>query len=131
METKAGPLIALSVFSLVVMAGSVLWAIATDAQPHVSANPAPTVSGPGFTICARGNYPAYVVLTQTKVKSAVAQPGKCVTQTVANSAAEYAIQVFGLDGATPFAIGTDEIGGDGTEKVTATGSADNPDWTTG
>lgn len=136
METKSWPLIVLSVVSFVVMGGSVAWAEATHAEPHVAAAPAEDDAEadaggkPGFQVCAGGNFPAYVVLSETKAKTATAAPGKCVTATVDDAGETYEIQIFGLEGTTPFEIGEDEVTGDGTQKVTATGTVDNPDETT-
>jgi hypothetical protein len=137
---KFSPLVAMSALALAVIAGSVGWAEATHAKPHAAAKQADSESaeaaepaeaaGPGFTICAKGKFPAYVVVTATKAKSPVAQPGKCVKASVDDESASYPIKIFGLEGTTPFEIGDDEVGGDGSEKVDVTGTAENPDWTT-
>ncbi|MFI5954761.1 hypothetical protein [Cryptosporangium sp. NPDC051539] len=127
MEMKSWPLTVLSVLSLVVIAGAVAWAEVTHAKPHVAAAAAPTEGKPVFTVCATGNYAAYVELTETKTKSPTAQPGKCVTEPVESADETYEIKIYGLDGATPFEVGEDEV--EATGKVTATGTADNPDET--
>ncbi|MFG1925297.1 hypothetical protein [Cryptosporangium sp. NPDC048952] len=123
MRKKSWLLIALSVLSVTIMAGTIGWAQLTGFRAVAKA---PTSAG--FAICATGDYAAYVLLTETNAKSPVAQPGKCVTQSVEDADATYKIQVIGLDGSTPFTIGDDEIGGDGSEKVTATGTMESPDW---
>lgn len=115
-------LIALSTLAIAVMAGTVAWAESTNYRKGAE------IDAAGFQICSTGNYAAYVLLTETNAKSSVAQPGKCVTQSVADPEATYKIQIVGLEGSTPFTIGDDEIGGDGSEKVTATGTLDSPDW---
>ncbi|SHM49932.1 hypothetical protein [Cryptosporangium aurantiacum] len=128
MRSSPWSLPVLSVLSLLVIAGSVGWAEATDAQPHAPAA-AESEAEPSFEVCAEGDYPAYVLFPETRAKSATAQPGTCVTQTVADAGTAYPIQVYGLDGTTPFLIGDDEVAGEG-EQVRATGTTEAPDWVT-
>lgn len=130
----------LSVVSLLVIGGSVAYAEVTDAKPHVTesaseddssdADPAAgNPAGPAsFQICAKGNYATYVVLPDdANKKSATAQPGKCVTQALADDE-DHSVKIYGLEGTTPFEVGEDEVGADG--KVTATGTIESPDYTT-
>ncbi|MFG1924095.1 hypothetical protein [Cryptosporangium sp. NPDC048952] len=127
----------LSVVSIVVIGGSVAWAEATGAKPHVTeaateddsgADPAAgDPAGPvSFQLCAKGNYAAYVTLTDDgNKKSATAQPGKCVTQPLADEE-NHAVKIFGLEGTTPFEVGEDEVGTD--SKVNTTGTVEAPDY---
>jgi len=129
----------LSVLSLLVIAGSVGWAEITDAQPHASdvetadsaaaGDPADPghATGTTFKICAKGNYAAYATLPDDgNAKSATAKPGTCVTQELA-SGDEHSVALYGLEGTTPFKVGDDEITAGAT--LTATGTIDNPDYT--
>ncbi|WP_344651583.1 hypothetical protein [Cryptosporangium japonicum] len=140
MRASSWALPVLSVVSLLVIGGSVAYAEVTGAKPHVTeaaaenddsgaepaaGDPAAAVS---FQVCAKGNYATYVVLPDdANKKSATAQPGKCVTQALADEE-EHSVKIYGLEGTTPFEVGEDEIGADG--KVTATGTIDSPDYTT-
>jgi hypothetical protein len=121
---------ALSTAALLVIGGSVVWAEATHAAPHAGTAAVSPSAGPSFSVCAHGDFPAYVQLTGTPKKSGTAQPGKCVTETVADANTVYRIQIYGLDGTRPFLIGDDEVSGGDGEKVTVTGTAENPDWVT-
>jgi hypothetical protein len=128
----------LSVVSLLVIGGSVAWAEVNDARPHVTeaadddaeedtataGNPTQTLS---FQLCAKGNYAVYVTLPKdANAKSATAQPGKCVTQKLADEQ-EHSVKIFGLDGTKPFELGDDEVGAD--SKLSVTGTIDAPDYT--
>ncbi|WP_035856821.1 hypothetical protein [Cryptosporangium arvum] len=130
----------LSVVSLLVIGGSVAYAEATNAKPHVTeaaadaedaseADPAAgdPAAAASFQLCATGKYATYVVLPDDgNKKSATAQPGKCVTQALADEE-EHSVKIYGLEGTTPFEVGEDEIGADG--KVTAIGTIESPDYT--
>jgi hypothetical protein len=126
----------LSTLSLLVIAGSVGWAEATDAQPHAAAAESadavdaeagdPAVTGTSFQICATGDYPVYVTLPDDgNAKSATAQPKACVTQ-VLKTEGEHSVKIFGLEDTTPFEIGDDEVAAG--EKLTATGTVESPDY---
>lgn len=139
MRASSWGLPVLSVFSLLVIGGSVAWAEATNAQPHAVEAPADeedaaTAGNPdgpadslAFQVCAKGNYAVYVTLPKDgNAKSPTAQPGKCVTATLP-SAGDHSVAIFGLEGTAPFEVGDDEVGGD--SKVSATGTIENPDYT--
>ena len=137
MRASSWSLPVLSVVSLLAIGGSVAWAEVTDARPHVTeaaaddADEDATAGNPtqnlSFQLCATGKFAVYVTLPDdANVKSATAQPGKCVTQKLADEE-EHSVKIFGLDGATPFELGDDEVGAD--SKVTVTGTIDAPDYT--